>query len=229
VLQEVVQIGMRVARALERQALAAADAVDPAAAPDATEAVDPAAAPDAAEAPDSRASSPVTIAFGASAALDRISRSVRLTVALEARAEEQLRALRAGVAADLEARRFTTRKRAADEAAWQSQDRRNTVELLVWEAAEREIEDEKTLDGVLEALDERLDDDEAYFDLKRAPLREIVERLCADLELNPDWSLWEGEGWAPRPPFSRSRLSIWARPSRTPLRPRTDLPPHRRE
>ncbi|HWE98948.1 MAG TPA: hypothetical protein VG248_04045, partial [Caulobacteraceae bacterium] len=41
----------------------------------------------------------------------------------------------------------------------------------------------------------------------------------ADLELTPDWSRWEGEGWAPEAPFSRSRFSIWARPSRTPLRP----------
>ncbi|HEY1928185.1 MAG TPA: hypothetical protein VGG92_12035 [Caulobacteraceae bacterium] len=216
VLQEVVQIGMRVARALERVTLAAAEAVDPA------------ATPDAAEAPDSRAPSPVTIAFGASAALDRISRSVRLTVALEARAEEQLRALLAGEAAEVEARRVAQRKRAADEAAAQSRRRRDTVEVLVVEAAEREVEDEGALWGVMGALEQRLDEDEAYQDLEQAPLRETVERLCIDLELTPDWSLWEGEGWTPRPPFSRPRFSPWSHPSRTPLRPCETASPNAR-
>jgi hypothetical protein len=219
VLQEVVQIGMRVARALERLTLAAADAVD---AP---------AAPDAAEAPDSRAPSPVTIAFGASAALDRISRSVRLTVALEARAEEQLRALLAGEAHKAEARRVAARDRAHAEAVAQSSHHRHEVERLVHEAAEREAEDEEALDSILEALEERLDHDEAYWDLDDMPVREAVERLCADLELTPDWSRWENEGWTPQaPPFSRFKFSIWSRPSRTPLRPFNDVPlAHRRE
>jgi hypothetical protein len=89
----------------------------------------------------------------------------------------------------------------------------------VLEAAEREIDDEEALNDVLEALEERLDDDEAYQDLGQAPLRETVERLCADLQLTPDWSQWDGEAWTPAPPFSRPKTSIWARPSRTPLRP----------
>jgi hypothetical protein len=88
----------------------------------------------------------------------------------------------------------------------------------VIEAAEREAEDEEALDGMLEALEERLDQDEAYWDLDDMPVREAVERLCVDLELNPDWSRWDGEGWPPKPPFSRFRFSIWSRPSRTPLR-----------
>jgi hypothetical protein len=217
VLQEVTQIGLRVARALERLTLAAADAVD---AP---------AAPDAAEAPAGRAPSPVTIAFDAAAALDRISRSVRLTVALEARAEEQLRALLAGEAAKVEARRVAARNREHDESVAQSRHHRSEVERLVIEAAEREAEDEEALDGVLEALEERLDQDEAYWDLDDMPLREAVERLCADLELTPDWSLWEEEGWPPKPPFSRFRFSIWSRPSRRPLRQFDTASPHRRE
>jgi hypothetical protein len=69
----------------------------------------------------------------------------------------------------------------------------------------------------MEALEERLEEDEAYWDLDRMPLREAVERLCADLELTPDWSQWDGEGWPPKPPFSRPRFSMWTRPSRTPL------------
>lgn len=205
VLQEVVQIGLRVTRALERLALAAADAVDPA------------AAPDAAEAPAGRAPSSAAIAFGASAALDRTMRSVRLSVALEARAEEQLRAVLAGEAAKAEARRVADRKREAAEAEAESTAHRRTIERLVIEAAEREAEDDDDLGGVMEALEERLDEDEAYEDLDLMPVREAVERLCADLELDPDWSLWDGEGWPPKPPFSRLKFSIWASPSRQPL------------
>jgi hypothetical protein len=208
-LEELAQIGMNLARALERQALAAADPVDPA---------EP-AAPDAAEASASRAPTPNTPAGDPSVAFARISRAIRLTLALEARTDEQLRALRAGVAAEVEAQRVAARNRAAGEATAHSQARRDEVERLVWEAAEREVENLEALDSVLEALEERLNDDEAYFHLERAPLRETVERLCADLELTPDWSLWEGEGWTPEAPFSRSRFSIWSRPSRRPLRP----------
>lgn len=220
-LEKLAQLEMELAEALQRQAIAAANPTLPAD-PDAD------AEPATGAAPDT--------AGELSAGFARIARSLRLTLTLQARAEEQLRALRAGVAADLEARRFTARKRALDEAAAQNRDRRDTVERLVWEAAEREVEDEEALKGVLEALEERLDDDGAYWNIGRLPLRETVERLCADLELNPDWSRWEGEGWTPEPPFSRSRFSIWARPSRTPLRQHDESAPliaavlaHRRE
>jgi hypothetical protein len=213
-LEKLAQMEMELAEALQRQAIAAANPTPPAE-PDAGAASAPGAAPDTVD--------------DLSAAFARIARSLRLTLALQARAEEQLRALLAGEAAKVEARRFTARKRALDEAAAQSRDRRDTVERLVWEAAEREVEDEEALKGVLEALEERLDDDDAYWNIGRLPLRETVERLCADLELNPDWSRWEGEGWTPQAPFSRSRFSIWSRPSRTPLRPYEDLRAHRRE
>jgi hypothetical protein len=226
-LEEVVEINIRVARALERQTLAAVESAEPVAPDDDSK---------TAEAPASRAASPVPSLRDLSAALDRASRSLRLTLALHARTEEALRALRAGVAAEAEARRVEARNRAAAEAATRSAGHREAVERAVFEAAEREIEDEEAMWGVFEALDERLDQDEAYQDLERAPLRETVERLCADLELSPDWSLWDGEGWGPQAPFSRSKFSIWGRPSRRPLRPFADGavqtgdgPAHRRE
>jgi hypothetical protein len=209
VLEEVTEICLDLARLLQRQAHAAADAADP----------NTPAVPDAAEAPASRAPAPITSAGDIANALARISRAIRLTVALETRTDEALRALRAGVAAEVEVRRVQERKRAAAEAEARSSHHRSEVERLVIEAAEREIEDEEALNGVLQALEERLGEDEAYWDLDDMPLREAVERLCADLELTPDWSRWEGEGWTPRPPFSRSRFSIWSCPSRRPLLP----------
>ena len=225
ILEDLTQIGMNLARALERQALAAADPADPA---------EP-AAPDA-EASANRAHTPITPARDPSVAFARIARAIRLTLALEARTDEQLRALRAGVAAECEARRVAARNRAADEAEARNKAHRDTVERLVLEAAEREVEDDASLGVVMEALEERLEEDDAYWDLDQMPLREAVERLCADLELTPDWSQWDGEGWPPKPPFSRSRFSPWGRPSRRPLRDLDDGAPqiggvlaHRRE
>jgi hypothetical protein len=205
ILEKLAQMEMELAEALQRQAIAAANPTPP-------------AEPDAAA---GRGAAPQT-ADDLSAAFARIARSLRLTLALQARAEEQLRALLAGEAAKVEVRRAEASRREAEEAGARSDRHRNEVERLVREAAEREVEDEAALEGVLEALEERLDDDEAYWDLDRMTLREAVERLCGDLELAPDWSLWEGGGWTPEPPFSRSRFSIWARPSRTPLRPYHD-------
>jgi hypothetical protein len=206
-LEELTDIGMNLARALERQALAAADRI---------ESAEPAAL-DATEASASRGPTPTTP--DPSVAFARISRAIRLTLALEARTDEALRALRAGVAAECEASRDQARRRATAEALARNRARRDTVERLVIEAAEREIEDDEALCGVFEALEERLDDDAVYFHLDRLPLRETVERLCADLELTPDWSRWEGEGWTPQAPFARPKASIWTRSSRTRLRP----------
>jgi hypothetical protein len=209
-LEKLAQMEMELAEALQRQAIAAASPAPPA----------PLPAPDAA-ATSATGAAPDTV-DDLSAAFARIARSLRLTLALQARAEEQLRALLAGEAARLEVRRAAASRREAEEAGARSDRHRNEVERLVREAAEREVEDEAALEGVLEALEERLDDDEAYWELDRMTLREAVERLCGDLELAPDWSRWEGGGWTPEPPFSRSRFSIWARPSRTPLRPDDD-------
>jgi hypothetical protein len=204
-LEEMAEVCMDLGRIVHRQAKAAAEPAEP-------------AAIESAEVPASRAAPASPFTTDPSDAIARISRALRLTLALHARTEEQLRALHAGIAAECEARRVVADRRAADEAAKRSRRRRDTVEGLVIEAAEREVEDEEALWDVMRALEERLDEDGAYQDLEAAPLREIVERLCADLELTPDWSRWEGEGWGPDSPFSRSRFSPWARPSRRPLR-----------
>jgi hypothetical protein len=206
------EISMDLARILHRQAQAAADAAEPSA-------IEPAETPAAR----GRTLSPSTT--DPSEALARISRALRLTLALHGRTDEALRALRAGITAECEARRVETARRAASEAEARSASRREAVERLVFEAAEREIDDDEVFGDVIEALEERLEQDEAYQDLDRAPLREIVERLCADLELTPDWSHWDGEGWAPPEPFFRPKLSVWRRPSRRPLF-RLDAPSH---
>jgi hypothetical protein len=73
--------------------------------------------------------------------------------------------------------------------------------------------------GLAEALDERLDEDDAYMDLEDRPLREVVEQLCADLCIEPDWDRWTGDGWTPRPFPARARWSDFNKPSRKKLWP----------
>ena len=209
-IEELAQIGMDLARALHRQAMAPIEPTDSA----------NSTATDASEASPSRADS----AFDPSVAFARISRAIRMTLALEARTDEALRALRAGVAADVERRRFKERDLATSEAMAQDEARREAVERAVCEAAEREIEDEDALSDIYDALHERMGDDEAYYDLGNLPIRETVERLCADLELSPDWGRWEDEGWAPDPPYFRPPNSIFARSSRKPLMPKPRKP-----
>ena len=42
----------------------------------------------------------------------------------------------------------------------------------------------------LDALNERLFDRETYDVLLKLPLREAVAAVCADLDVDPDWTLW---------------------------------------
>jgi hypothetical protein len=48
-------------------------------------------------------------------------------------------------------------------------------------------------------------------------VREIVERLCHDLKLDPDWSHWQGEAWDEHYSRVRGRMSDFRQPSRRPL------------
>jgi hypothetical protein len=232
ILEELTDIAMNLARTLERHVLAAADAIDRRAMPQAAEPL-PGDAP-----------APARLEFDPSVALARISRAVRLTIALEARTDEQLRALHSGVAAEVETRCVAERNREtseAGEAAKRSEDVRGAVERLVRDAAEREAPDEESLTCILEALKERLDDEEAYSAIHRLPLRETVERLCADLEL-PVLRSSQSEGGSPKSDPSSdmsSDLSAEARRAKGeaqrakeeggPLRPHDDPPVHPRE
>ena len=59
----------------------------------------------------------------------------------------------------------------------------------------------------MRALDERLQDDEAYDDVRGQPFREVVQRLCADIGLDPDWSDWTDEGWPEPDEFFKTRAT----------------------
>ena len=149
-------------------------------------------------------------------AFGRLSRAIRLTVALEAKTDAALRDLLAGVEARAVARRAEAASRATNEAVMRRRDRKKIVRRLVLEAAERETESAEVFEDLESALDERLKWDEAYAALETLPLRETVERLCADLQFTPDWSRWTGEDWGPPAPFGRPPWSPYRAPGRKP-------------
>jgi len=193
VLEEIREIGMRLMRKLEEAPVAGSDAprADPA------------------------------VAFA------KLSRAVRLTLDLEVRAEEDLRAALAGEVTAHEQRRETRERLAAkaeelagkaDEKARQDAVRR--VEDQVEIAIGREAETEKEYFERSAAMDERLDCDEAYEDARDEPFREVVERLCRDIGLAPDWSDWTDDGWPELPdrgPQARPPWSPFHRVSPKPI------------
>jgi hypothetical protein len=150
---------------------------------------------------------------------DRLARSVRLTLRFEAETAQALCDLVSGDARAKAARE--TGRQAREEAAAEERRKevRSEVEWRVRAAAEAEITEDTELDDLDEALEERLDHDEAYQDLEDRPLREVVEALCHDLALSPDFSDWTDDDFAlpedrvaPRP-----RGSPFERPSRKPV------------
>jgi hypothetical protein len=120
-------------------------------------------------------------------AFDRVCRAVRLSQMLQEKLEREhdARAREAAAAAAAErAARIEGKVRAV----------RRTVRAVL----DVEIEADETLDDCAlhgEMLDraDREAEDEAFLD---RPLGEIVARICFDLGLEPDWSLWDDGPWA---------------------------------
>jgi hypothetical protein len=187
-LEELAEIGMELARALRPGAAAGEDCAD-----DKSRRRDPAEA------------------------FAPLSRAIRLTLALEAKTDQELRDLKAGVVQAREAEQRRTAKRLRKAAERDAEGREEKALWLVVEAAEAEIEDAEAFDEFFEALEERLDQDDAYTHCDARPLRETVERLCEDLMLSPDWSRWSDEGWIHDGPPARPRFSPFNTPSRRPI------------
>jgi hypothetical protein len=144
----------------------------------------------------------------------RISAAVREAIAMSMRLEQALRglsALRACAPGDIAAAKAKAAVQAAADAAAETharakerlETRKAKVRELVTEVIDREAEDEEDHENLSLALEERLSFDPAYTDIDNLPLRETVERICADLTITPDWSRWEAEDWTPHNPAFR--------------------------
>ncbi len=61
-------------------------------------------------------------------------------------------------------------------------------------------------------MHERLEDPDDEADFARRPIGELVARICQDLGVTPDWSLWEAEDWALGEAEAKLPGSPYARP-----------------
>jgi hypothetical protein len=162
-------------------------------------------------------------------AFAKLSRAVRLTLDMHARFDDTLGALRSGKAAAVRERR-ERRERIAERATEEKLEKlRDDVAEQVRIVIARESETEREHDERVTALYERLENDAAYDELTDRSFRAIVEQLCEELCLNPDWSDWTDEGW-PQPTAigadARPFFSPFRRPSPKPLLKRTvEQPP----
>jgi hypothetical protein len=152
----------------------------------------------------------------------KLSRAVRLTIDRMTKIEQGPRARGGSKTARAEEPAIDPDVDPEDVFAPLKTGKRARVRELVRDVIEREAPDPREADDLGDALDERLMYDDAYDDIESLPLRDIVEHLCADLELKPDWRRWTGEGWIPNPPFCRPLCSGFRTPSRKPIL--NDLP-----
>jgi hypothetical protein len=121
----------------------------------------------------------VALAYG------RVSRAVRLTVALQARTLQDLQALD-----EVAARRRDAARGAA------ARERKDHVQRIVERLIEAEAASEAEADRLADEAAERLDHDDIYGDLTARPAGEIIALVCRDLGLSPDWSRLAEEAWA---------------------------------
>jgi hypothetical protein len=123
----------------------------------------------------------------------KLSRTVRLCLDMEARADQALAALRDGAPAVRAARRTRVKR--------ETKERREKVEhevLAMMEPVIREAADsERRESELISAVIERMTFDHAYDDLQDWDTVVTVGRLCADMGLKPDWNAWTVDGWPP--------------------------------
>jgi hypothetical protein len=122
-----------------------------------------------------------------SLAFARVSRAVRLTIALQQTLVDGLAALEAGIVPGVPG------AKADPDPDYVLKAR---VERIVERTAEAEHEDAGKVDRLVAESAERLDDIDLYGDLLDRPMSEIVARIAEDIGLPLDWSRMAGEAWA---------------------------------
>ena len=201
-------MGMTLARNLTRQVVAQAEADE--------------ARVEAGEPEPPRRGLPVDPALSFS----RISRAVRLTLALEARTHQAIEdRARRGAAAnddgpeddepmskggggpiDYEAIR---RRHAPMVRAIVHGEQDHDVRRAVEETIEDACDDPEDVERLMEELSERLEEDEVFNGRNFWPTGEVIALICQDLGLTPDWDRWRSRGWARR----RRKRVRWAPPT----------------
>jgi len=128
--------------------------------------------------------------------LSRVSRCMRLTMALEMKTCEALRLRKAGFAVECEGRRRARADRARHAVEAKEIMREQTLFDVMHDAIRAENPDRKDREAVETEMYELLNEDEDYEDIHDLPIGEAVARLCKALNLTPDWNRWAAEDWA---------------------------------
>jgi hypothetical protein len=171
-----------------------------------------------AETPDAPAAGP-----GLGLVFARVARAVRQTWALhdrfdrerQAREDESEAQRAARVTADIE-----KRTRARTDMRLRGAISMNTVREAIESVFEARIDEEvgeddavpDELHDLYNALDERLFDPKDKDDFADLPISQLIARVCKDLGIIPDWSLWANEEWAIEEAEARTPGSPYAAP-----------------
>ena len=198
VIRELRDMGMSLARNLTRRVLAETEAAE-AAAQAAVEVGEPEPAP--------RRGAVIDPALSFS----RLSRAVRLTLALEAQTHRAIEdaARRSAVANDdapaddgavwddpiAGALDFHTIRRNLRRHRYADQD--HEIRRAVEETIEATSDDPDEVERLRGELKERLEDEEDVFEGRFTwPIGEAIALICQDLGIEPDWDRWETRPWA---------------------------------
>ena len=122
----------------------------------------------------------------------RVARAVRLTLMLQARLIKDLQAHdhhHAWLPESALRQAESERDDLADE-------RKACVEHIIERVASRQHDDLDAVERLVEEASERLDQDDFYGDLLSRPVSELVDIICKDLGLSPDWPRLAEEAWA---------------------------------
>ena len=185
-LERLSTLGMDLAQEIAERAAQAPRAADPGL----DQATAQASAPTAAEPPPEPRHEPGR-AFAA------VSRAVRLTMALEAKIDEEILALLHGEGPAAAAKSPAA---AAEKPAWTPppppnawERRRGKVAACIWDAVEEGMTDPEAADDLCAVVQERLMESEVYDEFLFRPFRDSVAAICKDLGLKPDWRRWDDE------------------------------------
>jgi hypothetical protein len=149
-------------------------------------------------------------------AFSRLTRAMRLTFALDARLREELRLREYGPPAGAAAPAANDDDDDGSEPDWTyHRDRpnqvalrramyRNAVNTVMTEAIETHTDDPAEIERLRGALYEHLFESEAYDDIKDWGLKQSLQCICVDLDLDPDIvSHWLPQSWASAMIFSK--------------------------
>lgn len=218
-LERLAEAGLNIVLAVERQVVDAAAATAPSATPALPapfRGQDPEAAPDeradAANAERTPAAPPATLGDLA-LAYSRAARGVRLCIALQTK-----------LVTDAEAALRAAQLKATTTAILDGPGRSQRLPRIVRRVARAEHDDDATVDWLVGEAVERMSDSDRFGNIMSRPISEIIDVICRDLGLNPDWAVLAQEGWAQeelRTPAPGPRLAPFAalRPGDLSLRP----------